>query len=888
MSATLRTGYAPDVRGLHSVAWRGLKRRKARSILTGFAIALGVANVFGVFSTNASIDRGLEQRALAYAGTDASAFNANPEGHDTSALVDSRATLLALSDVREVSYSWGALPLDEPTPLKHEEVYLTGHDAVARRFFYGGNVLRGRLPRSDTTDAALSEGSAKALGVDIGDTVTTHRSTFLANRKEHDAMWPNTANLAARLPDTLTFHVTGILRDPPASDENVCCGNAASLEYIWRVLGVTAANEVDFHLNDGVDTADWVQLNEADLPDLRIESSVIAPEFERFITTLKGTLSGTSALALFIGAFLIYLTFSISIVERTRLLGTFHAIGAPARSVAAGVLTEALAIGVVSTIAGLVLGYGLSFGLARLVGRIVPLAISTAPTITSPGFVAAIVVGLIATFAGAAVPAIRAARMSPVQAIRGTDSHLARRSRGWIFGVLLIALGIAFALHGSVSTNIVTVFTTLGVLTGAILVVPPLLGMIARGVRRFAGRLTPGLGDVSVGHVTRERNRSAYILALLMIVLAAMLALSSTDRSLHAVADTWIDKRFGADLFLYGPEITSKVERQLERVSGVTSVTSIDIGSRVVIDRPKRVTQNLVTIDPQDFFDIAGFPWAEGDDASVRAALTRGGSVLITSRTAELLGVHVGDPVRIRFAGAYKRFTIAGIYSTLSSGPEVGLVASLADASFFRPDKYRDAIYVNLDRNLTQRTVERRLTPVLAPDAKPDSRWRRAEFGDGRQIGSYYAITGAAIKAHAQQDLTAFLRVFLAVVLVAAVVGVLGMANTLAASVLMRFREIGVLQAVGARPRSIRRMVIAESAILTTAAFLLSLVLGGLLSWMFNQGTAAQVGFAVPFVVAWRTIPVLAFLSAVIAFVAAFVPARRAERLTPVEALRYE
>ena len=210
------------------------------------------------------------------------------------------------------------------------------------------------------------------------------------------------------------------------------------------------------------------------------------------------------------------------------------------------------------------------------------------------------------------------------------------------------------------------------------------------------------------------------------------------------------------------------------------------------------------------------------------------------------------------------------------------------DADFFRPDKYRDAIYLNLDKSLPQRTIEQRLTPVLAPDAKPRTSWRAAEDGEGRQVGSYYAITGAAIKAHAQRDLSAFLRVFLAVVLIAAVVGILGMANTLAASVLMRFREIGMLQAVGARPRQIRRMVIVESGILTTAAFVLSIALGGLLSWMFNQGTAAQVGFDVPLVFAWRTIPVLAVLSAVIAFVAAFVPARRAERLTPVEALRYE
>ena len=878
------------MRGLHSVAWRGLKRRRARSILTGFAIALGVANVFGVFSTNASIDHGLEQRGLAYAGTDVSAFSAHVRRDgDSSFIADRRDDLLALPDVDELSFSWGALPLDEPKPLEDEEVYLTGHDEVARRFFYGSDIIRGRLPATNRPEASLSQGSAEALGVDVGGTVTAHRTMFLASRKKDGAVWKHTKELAARLPESMTFRVVGIVRDPPSAPDNTCCGNATSLEYLWRVMRMRPVNEADFHLADGVDPAAWVQQNEADLPDLHLESSTIAPEFKRFLSTLKGTLSGTSALALFIGAFLIYLTFSISIVERTRLFGTFHAIGSPARSVAAGVLTEALGIGVVSTLAGLALGYGLSFGLAKLVGQIVPLAISTRPTVTPSGVVAALGVGIVVTLAGAAVPAIRAARMSPVQAIRGNEGLIARPSRGWIAGAVLVAIGVAFALAGGVSTNLVTVAATMGVLLGSILLVPPLLGVIARAVRRLASRLSPGLGDVSVGHVTRERNRSAYILALLMLVLAAMLALSSTDRSLHAIADTWLDKRFGADLFLYGPELTTRVEDRLEDVDGVSGVTSIDFGSRVEIVEPVRIGQNLVLIDPDDFFNLAGFPWSEGDDASVRTALRRGGAVLLPTRVANDLRVHVGDPVEVRYAGDQKRFTVAGTYATLASGPEIGLVASFADSDFFRPDERRGAIYMNFDDEPSQRTIERRLTPVLDPDAKPGTAWRRTEStGNGRLVGSYYAISGAAIKANAQRDLSAFLRVFLAVVLIAAVVGSLGMANTLAASVLMRFREIGVLQAVGARPRAIRRMVIAESAILTTAAFVLSIALGALLSWMFNQGTGAQVGFEVPFVFAWRTIPILAVLAAVIALVAAFVPARRAERLTPVQALRYE
>ncbi len=875
------------MRGLHSVAWRGLKRRRARSILTGIAIALGVANVFGVFSTNASIDRGVASQTLTYGGSDVAAGIARPKDVDTSVIADMKPRLTKLPGVEDVSFTFGGLPLDAPEPMSDTEVALAAHDPVARRFFFSDRLIEGRLPRPDTPEAAVSRGSASALGVDIGDVVTSHRSTFLKARKEL-ARNPGTRRLADAMPETLTFRVTGIVRDPPAIPDNVCCGSVTSLEYLWRITGIRTVTGVGFDLADDVEPDDWVRLRQQEIPELQFNASEIGPESKRLLGTIKGTLSGTSALALFIGAFLIYLTFSISVVERTRLFGTFHAIGASGRNVAAGVLTEALAIGVISTMLGLALGYGLSYGLARLVARIVPVAVSTAPTLTAPGILASVLVGLVATLAGAAVPALRAARMSPVQAIRGNDAVIGGPSRTWIAGVALVGLGAAFALTDLMTTNVLTVFATLGVLLGSILLVPPVLGVIARAVRRVAARLTPGLSDVAVGHVTRERNRSGHILGLLMVVLAAILALSTTDRSLHRVTDTWIDKRFGADLILNGPEMTPAVERKLERVPGVSGVTSVDFGSNVEIIAPARVVQNLVLIEPDDFFDIAGFPWSEGTDDGVRKALRRGGSVLITSRVAGQLGVQLGDTLRLRFAGREEEFGVGGIYVTLGGGPEVGVVASMTDAAFFQPDKYRDAIYLNFSGVESQRTMERRLAPVLAADGDPGTTWRPAEHGSGRLIGSYYAITGADLKAHAQEDLSAFLRVFLAVVLIAAVVGILGMANTLAASVLMRFREIGVLQAVGATPRAVRRMVIAESAILTMAAFVLSLLLGALLSWMFNQGTAVQIGFDVPFVFAWRTIPVLAVLSAVIAFVAAFVPARRAERLTPVEALRYE
>jgi len=276
-------------------------------------------------------------------------------------------------------------------------------------------------------------------------------------------------------------------------------------------------------------------------------------------------------------------------------------------------------------------------------------------------------------------------------------------------------------------------------------------------------------------------------------------------------------------------------------------------------------------VDTADLFDAVGFSWTSGDDRTARATLARGGSVLVPSTMAVELDVSTGDEVRLRSSGRERSFEIAGVYAAFGSGPELGLVADERDRDALDIDATHDAYYINTvdaddDRSVEQLVRQELTSHELTP----------------------FVNTGSQVRDDAREDVAAWFRLFFAIVLVAAVVGMLALANTMAASILQRSREIGALRALGASDRDVRRMVVVESGTLASIAFVLSLALGLLLAILLVGAFRAASGVDVPFVYPWRWIPLLGALAIGIAVAASLAPARRAARVTPVEALRDE
>ena len=873
------------MRGLRTIALRELTRRKARYALTALGIVLGVANVFGVLVTNATTNASVLRRAENFAG--GADVIAQPSDYTVPLESATVSRLLELPGVRAAAVYWQGFDVD--TPKGRRDYYTLGAaDDTGRSLILSKRLVRGRLFRAGRPEAVVSRSASRALHLSIGDEWHTDLRRFVKGARWDEQRNGVLLKLRPGAPTELRFRITGIINDEPSRGAGYPRASYTSLEYVRSVMAPNLATEVRFFLKDSASALSWASERSSELPEVRFDTATLPSDFRRFLSVLQGAMSGAAAIAVFVGAFLIYLTFSMAVVERTRTYGMLHAVGSTSGQVARAVLREAVLLGVLATSAGLVLGALISLGLLRIVAGVVQVDI-TGLTIPPFALIASIAVGLVATIAGSLLPARRASRVSPVQAIRGTQTAQPRVSRAWIAGVVLLAAGVGFgiATRGIQAPSILAQLSTLAVLFGAVLLVPPLLGAPVRAARGLIRKKIGGLGDVAAMHLIRERSRSAYTLGLVMVVLAMMLALAATSGSVSRSVTTWVDKRFGADLLAYNGNIPPSAERTVAAVPAVRAVTSITFG-QVRMTAPRDLSSNLVLIDPVKFFAIAGFPWAEGNDASVKQAFQAGGAVLLPANLAQQIHVLRGGHVTLLTRHGPAPFDVAGVYAAFGAGNEIGIVASFADAGRFFVSDRRNVLYINFAPATPRRAAVQAVDAALVKTRPTGPQFvQDGPYGSKLRSG-YFFTTGAQNKADARRNVRSYFTLFYAVLFVAVVVGLLGLANTMATSVIHRFRELGVLGAVGASPEDIRRMVLAEAAVLVGTAFVLSLALGTLLARLLVDGVTSLVGFHVDFVFPWGWIPILGVLAVVIAFTAALAPARRAARLTPVEALRYE
>jgi putative ABC transport system permease protein len=840
------------------VTVRGLAARKLRLSLTALAIVLGVTFVTGTLVLGDTLNRtfndligtayqhvSFEIRGKAALPGSNTAVNGAAQRKPVAASI---AT--AVARLPGVAYVHGSVS-------GYAQFLARNGDAIGGG---GGSTLGFSFdPNRQLSPYRLVQGRAPTTADDVVmDKATATKYHFAVG----DRVLMNLPDRARR------FTVTGIVTY--GSDDNLAGVTLAGFDL------ATAQNV--FHARGTYDTINVLARSGADNVRLQRAIAAVLPAGVEVVsgqavanelsTAVDNALSFIStallvfaAIALFVGAFTIFNTLSITVGQRTRELALLRLVGAGRGQVFRSVLGEAAVTGLAASVVGLGLGVAAALGLKALL-KAFGITLPSSPLVFEARTpVVAIGVGVAVTVVSAIVPARRAVRIPPVAALsdRGPDrADVVRRRRVaagvlvGLAGVVIIVAGVAKPAAALVGVGALAVFVAAGMLVP--LAARPLSSALGRPLASLLG--VPG----RLGRENSMRNpgRTAQTAAALMIGLAVVSTIAVLGASLRTSAANQVDSAVNADYIVTGSGGFSRsVVPAVSHLPGVSTATTVYRGQFEF----RGALASLAAATPARLAQTVNLHLVAGAGATAMAA----GRLLVDANTARADDLSVGSLVPVSFAQTGPMtMRIGGLFKP---NPLVG--SFIAGEGFFLAHFHNPLPSGVLLRTAPQaapldRALNRALTPYASVSFKTRAQFEAAQKSKiNQQLGLVYVLLALAI-----------------------VVALIGIVNTLMLSVFERTHEIGLLRAVGMKRRQVRAMIRSESVIVALFGAVVGIVIGtglgvALASALRDNGVtnlsvpvASLVGFLV--------------LSGLLGLGAATWPARRAARLDVLGAIAAE
>ena len=570
-----------------------------------------------------------------------------------------------------------------------------------------------------------------------------------------------------------------------------------------------------------------------------------------------------AGIALFVGSFIIWNTFTMIVTQRSREIALLRAIGATRRQVLRSLLLEAVMLGVAASAIGLGLGMAVAKGLTSLMDAVGFSLPSTSLQLESRTILVSLLVGTVVTVVAALVPARRATKVLPVEALRESTPGAEKPSKRRAFiGLTILGTGVAgilAALYGGADMRLFgigLVAALVGVMVSLPLAVRPLAALIATPLK-----LRGMPGELAKQNALRNPRRTASTAAALMIGLTLVVSMGVFASSLKASFGDVISDQTNADLYLssssaQGPGFSPSVIAAVKGVEGVDKVSAGGWGEA----RFNNEDTTFSAVDPATADEVMNLEVSQGSVAD----LGKDG-VMVSKAIATANGWKLGDAVPAEFAvsGKHKLHVVA-IYDGKGWISD-NFVISIAEQNAFAGAQLVASGLVTLDAGFDKADVQEAISAALAdhPDAKVLNQKEFEEEASGF-IG----------------NLLTFVTVML---LLAVVIALLGIVNTLALSVFERTRELGLLRAVGMTRGQVRAMVRWESVVISLIGALSGAALGIGIGLALSQALKDEgiKSISIP----GPQIAVYVLLAAVAGVLAAVGPARSAAKVDVLKAV---
>ncbi|MGH9113326.1 MAG: ABC transporter permease, partial [Acidimicrobiales bacterium] len=832
---------------------------KGRLLSTLLAVALGVAFVAGVLMLSDTMNKSFDDLfATAYEGTDAVVRSEGTIHDGMGGELRSRLDASLLNEVREVD---GVAAADGSVEGYARIIDQNGDpvgDPAMGPPTFGGNwtevdelngfsISDGRAPEA-ADEVVIDAGSAKDTDYQVGNSVPVQTKEGAED-----------------------FELVGIARFGNADSPGGATYALWTTEEAQRLVGERGKFDgIGVVAEDGVSQTEVADAIEQQLTDdgetglevltgeaITEESQSDLKEQLSFFTTFLLTFA---IIAVFVGTFVIYNSFSIIVAQRTRQIALMRAVGASRRQVRRSVFFEALAIGIVGSILGFLLGLGVATVLVNLFD--LPGDLVVGPTVV----LIALVVGVLVTLVSALIPAWRASRVAPVAAMRDVAIDTAGRSRvRFIAGLVATLLGVVLVVTGANGRTVSTVGIGVGLaFLGLLLLGPGLAAPMSHLVGAPLGRFRGVTGALAKENAGRNPKRTSATAQALMIGVGLVSFFLVVNASVRASIDKVLDDSFNGDFV-------------------------IDSGTFGVVGLPPEVAQRVGELpDVADAVPLRFTPARiAGDDTQVTGTtagafgvlsldLSSGsselgpGEVVLTEAEADDLGLSLGDPLAVDFVNTGSHtYTVGGIYAEGDAGTNIGdVVLGLDDYTAAVPDSTDNTVFVELASGVSIDEARPEIERVVEPFATAEV----------QSVDEYKDAIGG--------QLDTLLSLMLGLLGLALIIALIGIANTIALSVLERTRELGLLRAVGMSRSQLRATVRWESVIIAVFGTLLGLAVGLLGGWGLVTALGDE-GFEV-FEIPYGTLIIVVLIAAAAGIFAAVWPAWRASRMDVLDAINTE
>ncbi len=846
------------------LALKSLWARKVRAMSTTFAVVIGVAFVAGSYVLTDTIFAAFDEIFTdSLKGTSVVVTAKNPVEQENGEIPTISASLLPkVERVPGVKLAAGAIF----TPggffdAKGEKI----GNKFAPKFISSTlpdgleslTYVEGHRPRGPT-EASLDEAAAESSGIELGERIKL------------------IGQGAAR-----SFRLVGFTHLGDASF------GGASIAQVTLPIAQRLTHKVDRFDQISVAAAKGVapetlkrRIERVMPPTARVETAKEnadrgSEEIRDNLGFLQTILLVFGFVAVFVGAFLIFNTFSITVAQRVTEFGLFRTLGASRRQILASVMAEAVVIGLI----GALLGIGGGYVMAVLLGALLKAFEVDLPTtglvMESRTIVVALLVGIVVTSVSSLVPALRSTRVPPIAALQAYVPP-STRGRRLVYAALSVLLGL-----GGLAMLLVGLFGGTSAGTSALLMGVGAVAIVL-GVSLFSPRLVPPLATVAgwplerlrrlTGRLARENaqrnpSRTAITAAALMIGLALVTFVTVFAAGLKSSVAQVIDENFAGGLVIQNTDgfspIPAGAAAAARKVPGVKSVATIRTTEAKLLGQGSKAK---VTAPSSDIGDAVRVEWKKGGPAVLRHL--GDGEAVVSDSFASDHDLGLGDRFRmLSQTGAKPAFRVVGEFdSKLGVFGSVLVTQAVMTRAF---EQTQDTIdFVTVDSGVDEAKVQSLLTA-----------------GAERAFPTAEVLNQGELKEMREEQVDQLVNLFYALLILAIVISLFGIANTLALSIHERRRELGMLRAIGMSRRQVRTMIRYEAVITALIGAILGMALGVVFAALISQPLKDE-GFTLSYPIG--SLVVLLLFAAVLGVVAAIAPARRASRLDVLDSLQYE